>query len=58
LPFPALDGGWIFMLLFEIITGKKLDDKKVGIVNYIGFMILMAFMVFIVIKDIVSPMKF
>ncbi|MGH4052795.1 MAG: RIP metalloprotease RseP [Clostridium sp.] len=58
LPFPALDGGWIFMLLFEIISGKKLDDKKVGIVNYIGFMILMAFMVFIVIKDIVSPMKF
>jgi len=58
LPFPALDGGWIFMLLFEIISGKKLDDNKVGIVNYIGFMILMAFMVFIVIKDIVSPMKF
>ncbi|MGH4138121.1 RIP metalloprotease RseP [Clostridium sp.] len=58
LPFPALDGGWIFMLLFEIISGKKLDDNKVGFVNYIGFMILMAFMVFIVIKDIVSPMKF
>jgi len=58
LPFPALDGGWIFILLFEIISGKKLDDKKVGFVNYIGFMILMAFMVFIVIKDIVSPMKF
>ena len=58
IPFPALDGGWIFILLFEIITGKKLDDKKVGVVNYIGFMFLMAFMVFIVIKDIVSPMKF
>ncbi|WP_291633030.1 RIP metalloprotease RseP [Clostridium sp.] len=58
LPFPALDGGWIFMLLFEIISGKKLDDKKVGFVNYIGFMIIMAFMVFIVVKDIVSPMKF
>ena len=58
LPFPALDGGWIFMLLLEIITGKKLDENKVGTVNYIGFIILMAFMVFIVIKDIVSPMKF
>lgn len=58
IPFPALDGGWIFILLFEIISGKKLDDKKVGFVNYIGFMILMAFMVFIVIKDIVSPLKF
>ncbi|MBZ9687906.1 RIP metalloprotease RseP [Clostridium estertheticum] len=58
IPFPALDGGWIFILLFEIISGKKLDDKKVGAVNYIGFMILMAFMVFVVIKDIVSPLKF
>ncbi|MEK6263342.1 MAG: RIP metalloprotease RseP [Clostridium sp.] len=58
IPFPALDGGWIFILLFEIISGKKLDEKKVAAVNYIGFMILMAFMVFIVVKDIVSPMKF
>lgn len=24
IPFPALDGGWIFLLLFEIITRKKL----------------------------------
>jgi len=58
IPFPALDGGWIFMLLFEIITGKKLDDNKVGVINYIGFMFLMALMVVVVIKDIISPMKF
>ena len=58
IPFPALDGGWIFMLLFEIISGKKLDENKVGTVNYIGFMILMALMVVVVIKDIVSPIKF
>ncbi len=58
IPFPALDGGWIFILLFEIISGKKLDDKKVGVINYIGFMILMALMVVVVIKDIVSPLKF
>jgi len=58
IPFPALDGGWIFILLFEIISGKKLDDKKVGAVNYIGFMLLMALMVFVVLKDIISPLKF
>jgi regulator of sigma E protease len=58
IPFPALDGGWIFILLFEIISGKKLDENKVGTINYIGFMCLMALMVFVVIKDIVSPMKF
>lgn len=58
IPFPALDGGWIFILLIEIISGKKLDDKKVGAVNYIGFILLMSFMVFIVLKDIISPLKF
>jgi regulator of sigma E protease len=58
IPFPALDGGWIFILLFEIISGKKLDEKKVATVNYIGFMFLMAFMVLVILKDIISPLKF
>lgn len=57
IPFPALDGGWIFMLLIEIITGKKLDDNKVGFVNYIGFVILMIIMVLVIIKDIVRPIN-
>jgi regulator of sigma E protease len=57
-PFPALDGGWIFILLYEIISGKKLDENKVGTVNYIGFIFLMALMALVVIKDIVSPLKF
>ena len=58
IPFPALDGGWITLLLIEIITGKKFDDNKVGIINYIGFMILMAIMVLVTIKDIIRPLKF
>jgi regulator of sigma E protease len=58
IPFPALDGGWIFILLFEIISGKKLDENKVATVNYIGFMFLMALMVVVVLKDIISPIKF
>ena len=58
IPFPALDGGWIFILLLEIISGKKLNEKKVAFVNYIGFMFLMALMVLIVLKDIINPMKF
>jgi regulator of sigma E protease len=57
IPFPALDGGWIFLLLFEIITRKKIDDNKIGIVNYIGFAILMTLMVIVVVKDILYPIK-
>lgn len=58
IPFPALDGGWIFILLFEIISGKKLNESKVATANYIGFMFLMALMVLVVLKDIISPLKF
>lgn len=57
LPFPALDGGWILMILFELISRKKLPEKAVELINTIGFMILMAFMVFVMIKDILFPIK-
>lgn len=58
IPFPALDGGWIFLFLFEIITRKKIDDKKVAVVNYIGFVFLMLLMVVVLLKDIFYPVKF
>jgi regulator of sigma E protease len=57
IPFPALDGGYIFLYLFEIITGKKVDENKVGLINYIGFAILMALMIFVTIKDIFYPIN-
>lgn len=57
IPFPALDGGYIIMFLFELITGKKLDDNKVGVINYVGFAILMTLMVLVTIKDILYPIK-
>lgn len=58
LPFPALDGGFVFLYLFQIITGKKVDDNKVGVVTTIGFTILMGLMVVVVLKDILYPINF
>jgi regulator of sigma E protease len=52
IPFPALDGGWVIILLIEAIRGKKMDDNKVGIINLIGFSILMAFVILVTYKDI------
>lgn len=57
IPFPALDGGWIFIFLIEIITRRKVNDKVVGIVNYIGFSILMLLMIVVLIKDILFPVQ-
>lgn len=58
LPFPALDGGWCIILLIEIITRRKVPDKVVGTLNYIGFAALMALMLLVTIKDILFPIKF
>lgn len=58
LPFPALDGGWTVILLIELITRRKVPDKIVGAANYIGFMILMGFMILVTLKDIIFPVKF
>lgn len=52
IPFPALDGGWVIILLFEGITRKKIDENKIGLVNLIGFTILILFAIFITYKDI------
>ena len=52
-PFPALDGGRLFMLAIEAIRGgKKLDPNKEAMINMVGLGALMIFMVFITYKDI------
>jgi len=58
LPIPALDGGWILMILVELVTRKKLPDDKVGLINTIGFIFLMTLMLLVTIKDILIPIKF
>ncbi|GFZ29638.1 zinc metalloprotease [Clostridium zeae] len=57
LPFPALDGGWIIMLLFELITRKKVPDKVVGALNFVGFSLLMLLMLLVTVKDILFPVN-
>lgn len=52
LPIPALDGGYVVFLLWEIITGKKPSDKFMEVVTMAGFIILMTLMVFALGLDI------
>ena len=52
LPIPALDGGYVVFLLWEIITGKVPGEKFMEVVNYIGFFILLSLMIFALGLDI------
>lgn len=52
LPIPALDGGRLFFQIIEVIRRKPIDPEKEGVITMIGFMALMALMVFIMYNDI------
>jgi regulator of sigma E protease len=53
LPFPALDGGRIFLILVEILRGgKRLKPEREGLINLVGFALLLILMVAVTISDI------
>lgn len=52
LPIPALDGGRLIFLLVELVRRKKLDPEKEGMVHFVGLMLLMALMVFVLFNDV------
>ncbi len=53
LPFPALDGGRILLILIEILRGgKRLKPEREGLINFIGFAILLLLMVVVTVSDV------
>jgi regulator of sigma E protease len=53
LPFPALDGGRVLLILIELVRGgKRLKPEREGLINFIGMAVLLALMVVITISDI------
>ncbi|MBE6680355.1 MAG: site-2 protease family protein [Ruminococcaceae bacterium] len=57
LPFPALDGGRLVFILFEMIFRRKVSPKVEGFVHFIGITLLLALMVFVTFKDVVGLFK-
>lgn len=46
LPIPALDGGYVLFLVYEIITGRKPNDKFMEYAQTAGMMLLFALLIF------------
>ncbi len=57
LPLPALDGGRLVFLFFELITGKKVNQKYEGIIHTIGFILFIILAIFISYNDILRLLK-
>ncbi|MGL2962865.1 RIP metalloprotease RseP [Flavobacterium sp. RSB2_4_14] len=46
LPIPALDGGHVMFLLYEMISGKKPSDKFLERAQMVGFVLLISLLLF------------
>ncbi len=54
IPFPALDGGRFLFLAIEGVRGKPINKNVEYYINFIGLMILFAFMIFVTVKDVLN----
>ena len=53
LPIPGLDGGYVFFLLFEMVTGKKVSDKVMEITTTVGLVLLVGLLLYSNYLDVI-----
>lgn len=52
IPLPALDGSMLLILLIEKITGKQIPQEKIGMISFIGLILLYGLLIFTLFNDI------
>ena len=57
LPIPALDGGHVMFLLYEVITGRKPSDKFLEYAQLAGMLILIALLIYANGNDILRLLR-
>ena len=55
LPFPALDGGRIIFVLWELVTRRRVKPEFENYVHAIGFIVLLLFMIYVNAMDFINP---
>jgi regulator of sigma E protease len=57
LPIPALDGGHVMFLLYEVVTGRKPSDKFLEYAQIAGMVILLSLLIFANGNDILRLIR-
>ena len=57
LPIPALDGGHVMFLLFEMITGRKPGDRFMEYAQIVGMVLLLSLLLYANLNDIIGLFK-
>ena len=55
LPIPALDGGRIVFVIFEMLRGKPVKAKTEARIHQIGIVLLLALGAVVMIYDLINP---
>ena len=55
LPIPALDGGRILFIIPELIFRKRVPAKYENFIHFVGFVLLIGFMIYVTFQDIFNP---
>ncbi|MDR3711595.1 MAG: RIP metalloprotease RseP [Puia sp.] len=57
LPIPALDGGHVLFIIYEMITGRKPSDKFMEYAQVVGMVLIFALMIYAVGLDVFRLFK-
>lgn len=57
LPIPALDGGHVMFLLYEMVTGRKPGDKFLEYAQIVGLVILFSLLIYANLNDVFRLFK-
>ena len=57
LPIPALDGGRLVFILFELIFRKRVPPEKEGIVHFVGMVLLLLLMLALTVSDLLRCIR-
>lgn len=57
LPIPALDGGHVMFVLYEMITGRKPSEKFLEYAQYVGLSLLLVLVLYANVNDVIRLFK-
>jgi regulator of sigma E protease len=57
LPLPALDGGRLLFILFEVVRGRRVNPEREGMIHMVGFMLLLGLLVLVTVRDITTAQQ-
>ncbi|MFT6939335.1 MAG: regulator of sigma E protease, partial [Cyclobacteriaceae bacterium] len=53
-PIPALDGGHVVFITWEIVSGRRPSDKFLENAQKVGMLLLLSLMAFAIFNDIIK----